>query len=274
MNNLTVTEYKDIRVLTTQQIAEAYETEPQIITNNFNRNKDRYKEGEHFITLMGEEKAKFIKKNQNDFSSYAKAKAIYLWTQKGAFLHAKSLNTDKAWDVYGCLVESYFEKKIAARPTGKELMALALIEAQETIKAAEAERKMLSQQIVENQKVIEELQPKANYVDIILKSKALVLTTQIAKDYGLSAKAFNKLLHDRGIQYKVNDQWVLYSKYQGLGYVHSRTINIARADGRADVKMQTEWTQKGRLFLYEILKEEGIVPIIERDLGKDAEKKE
>lgn len=111
MNNLTVTEYKDIRVLTTQQIAEAYEAEPQIITNNFNRNKDRYKEGKHYIALTGEEKAEFIKKNQNDFSSYAKAKAIYLWTEKGAFLHAKSLGTDKAWEVYENLVDFYFNKK-------------------------------------------------------------------------------------------------------------------------------------------------------------------
>lgn len=111
MNSPTVTEYKDIRVLTTQQIAEAYEADPQIITNNFNRNKDRYKEGKHFIALTGEEKAEFIKKNQNDFSSYAKAKAIYLWTEKGAFLHAKSLNTDKAWEVYDHLVDTYFAVK-------------------------------------------------------------------------------------------------------------------------------------------------------------------
>lgn len=111
MNELTVTEYKNIRVLTTQQIAEAYETEPQVITNNFNRNKERYIEGKHFIALTGDEKKEFINKNQNDFSSFGKAKAIYLWTEKGAFLHAKSLNTDKAWEVYDHLVDTYFEVK-------------------------------------------------------------------------------------------------------------------------------------------------------------------
>lgn len=111
MDNLTVTEYEDIRVLTTQQIAEAYGTEVQVITNNFNRNKERYTEGKHFICLTGDEKAEFINKNQNEFSSFIRAKAIYLWTEKGAFLHAKSLNTDTAWEVYDRLVDNYFKKK-------------------------------------------------------------------------------------------------------------------------------------------------------------------
>lgn len=111
MNDLTITEYKDIRVLTTQQIAEAYETDTQVITNNFNRNKDRYTEGKHYVCLTGDDKSEFIKKNQNDFSSFTKAKGIYLWTEKGAFLHAKSLNTDTAWEVYDRLVDSYFKKE-------------------------------------------------------------------------------------------------------------------------------------------------------------------
>ena len=111
MNELAVTEYKEIRVLTTQQIADAYGTDTQIVTNNFNRNKDRYVEGKHYICLTGDEKADFINKNQNDFSSFTRAKAIYLWTEKGAFLHAKSLGTDKAWECYENLVDFYFNKK-------------------------------------------------------------------------------------------------------------------------------------------------------------------
>lgn len=111
MNDLAVTEYKDIRVLTTQQIADAYGTDTQVIINNFNRNKDRYTEGKHYVCLTGDDKSEFIKKNQNEFSSFAKAKGIYLWTEKGAFLHAKSLNTDKAWEVYDHLVDTYFNRK-------------------------------------------------------------------------------------------------------------------------------------------------------------------
>lgn len=110
MNDLTVTEYRDIRVLTTQQIADAYGTDAQVITNNFNRNKDRYVDGKHFICLTGDELREFKTKNQNDLSS-SRINQLYLWTEKGAFLHAKSLNTDKAWEVYDHLVDTYFNRK-------------------------------------------------------------------------------------------------------------------------------------------------------------------
>lgn len=108
MNNLTVTEYKNIRVLTTQQIAEAYEADVKVISNNFNRNKERYIEGKHFICLEGEE-LKIFKTNHH-FDESSRINKLYLWTEKGAFLHAKSLNTDKAWEVYGRLVDEYFDK--------------------------------------------------------------------------------------------------------------------------------------------------------------------
>lgn len=108
MNNLTVTEYKNIRVLTTQQIAEAYETDTRIISNNFNRNKERYVDGKHFVCLDGEELKEF--KTNHHFDESSRINKLYLWTEKGAFLHAKSLNTDKAWEVYDRLVDEYFEK--------------------------------------------------------------------------------------------------------------------------------------------------------------------
>ena len=108
MNNLTVTEYKNIQVLTTQQIAEAYEADSRIISNNFNRNKERYIEGKHFVCLEGEELKTF--KTNHHFDESSRINKLYLWTEKGAFLHAKSLNTDKAWEVYDRLVDEYFEK--------------------------------------------------------------------------------------------------------------------------------------------------------------------
>ena len=151
-----------------------------------------------------------------------------------------------------------------AQLQGEELLAMAVIEAKKTIDSLKDRCTFLGDQVIENQRIITELQPKANYVDKILQSKSLVTITQIAKDYGLSGRKMNQILKDLKIQYKVGGQWVLYSKYQNNGYVHSRTIDITRTDGRPDVTMQTEWTQKGRLFLYEELKKQGYVPVIEQ----------
>lgn len=111
---------------------------------------------------------------------------------------------------------------------------------------------------------VKELQPKADYCDTILASKALVTATQIAKDYGMSGAAMNKLLHNLGVQYKQSGTWLLYSKYQDKGWTQSETHPIVHKDGRPDVKMSTKWTQKGRLGLYELLKKHGVLPLIEQ----------
>lgn len=115
-----------------------------------------------------------------------------------------------------------------------------------------------------HKQIIGELKPKADYVDKILKNKGLVTITQIAKDYGMSGQAMNSLLHELGVQYKQSGQWLLYKEHHGKGYTHSETIDITRSDGRPDIKMNTKWTQKGRLFLYDLLKENGVLPTIEK----------
>ena len=115
--------------------------------------------------------------------------------------------------------------------------------------------------------LLEDMAPKAAYLDLIMNSPSSVLVTQIAKDYGYSAVSFNRLLHELRIQYKVNDQWVLYADYAGKGYVQSRTIYMHPNRTGPVVRIQTEWTQKGRRFLYEFLKEQGILPLIEKEGG-------
>lgn len=125
MNELKITEYKNIRVLTTQQIAEAYETNADTVTRNFNRNKDRYIEGKHYIALEGERKKDFLDLGQFD-RGLKNAKTLYLWTEKGAFLHAKSLNTDKAWEVYDRLVDTYFKKPQTKQLSPVEMMRIQL----------------------------------------------------------------------------------------------------------------------------------------------------
>lgn len=148
--------------------------------------------------------------------------------------------------------------------TDDELLANAVLVAQKKIAERDKKIQALETEVVEMNNTISEMQPKVNYVDLILKSKSTVLVTQIAQDYGMSAKAFNKVLKDLGVQHKVGGQWILYRQYQGHGYVHSKTIDITRSRGQADVVMQTEWTQKGRLFLYELLKKNETYPLIER----------
>lgn len=256
--DLQIIEHQNQRVLSTQQLADSYGTTTDVVTRNFNRNKDRYQEGKHYYLLKGDELKKFKANGQIDL--LPNLNKFYLWTERGAFLHAKSLNTDKAWEVYDSLVEHYFNSKEAkpnALPTNYKEALLQLVAQVEANEKLELECKMKDQQLGE-------LKPKADYCDLILQSKALVNISQIAKDYGMSGKAMNKLLHDLGVQYKQSNQWLLYSKYQNSGYTHSKTIDITRSNGLSDVRMHTEWTQKGRLFLYELLKRNDVIPVIER----------
>ncbi|KEI87587.1 phage antirepressor protein [Clostridium botulinum B2 267] len=132
------------------------------------------------------------------------------------------------------------------------------------LKKEKEEKKKLELKNKQKDQLIGELKPKADYTDRILKNKGLVTTTQIAKDYGMSAQEMNKLLHDLKVQYKQSGQWLLYSRYHSKGYTHSETIDIVRSDGTPDITMNTKWTQKGRLFLYNLLKSKNVLPIIEQ----------
>ena len=134
---------------------------------------------------------------------------------------------------------------------------LALKAEREARKALEVENKVKDQQIAE-------LKPKASYYDLILQCPSLLSVTEIAKDYGLSAKALNKMLHDIGVQFNQSGVWFLYSKYQSYGYTQTKTQNYNRPDGSQGARTHMYWTQKGRLFLYDLLKRRGVLPMIER----------
>lgn len=110
----------------------------------------------------------------------------------------------------------------------------------------------------------QELKQKTKYVEQILKSKGTITITQIAKDYGMSGPQLNNFLHEEKIQYKQNKQWLLYQKHQDKGYTKSETIDITRSNGDPDVTLSTRWTQKGRLFIHELLANRGIVPYMDR----------
>lgn len=126
-------------------------------------------------------------------------------------------------------------------------------------KALELDNQVKSQQIAE-------LQPKATYYDLILQCKDLLSVTEIAKDYGMSAKGLNATLHNLGVQFNQSGVWFLYAKYQHEGYTQTKTQNYNRPDGTQGSKVHTYWTQKGRLFIYNLLKSEGILPTIEIEI--------
>lgn len=159
----------------------------------------------------------------------------------------------------------YFIDLEKAWNTPEQVFARALKMADQTIAKLKGSVETLTAEVSVKNQIIGELKPKADYYDEILKNPGLVTITQIAKDYGMSGKKMNGILHDLGIQYKQSGQWLLYDKYSKNGYTHSETVDIVRLDGRRDVKMNTKWKQKGRIFLYNMLKENGIVPMIEQE---------
>lgn len=140
-----------------------------------------------------------------------------------------------------------------------------VIQMARSLKWADGQMKLMSGQIEKLELELAEAQKQARYLDIIIESKGSVRVTQIAADYGMSAKMFNKTLHELGIQRNVNGQWILYKKYMGQNYTDSATFDYQDKDGQNKMNMTTTWTQKGRLFLYEILKTNDILPLIERE---------
>ncbi|MDA2635359.1 phage antirepressor KilAC domain-containing protein [Bacillus cereus] len=129
---------------------------------------------------------------------------------------------------------------------------------QQARQVAEQKNLMLTQQVAENAS-------KITYLDQILQSKDTVTVSQIAADYGLSAVRLNKILKDEKVQYKVNNQWLLYAKHQNKGYTKSQTIDVTHSDGSKSVKMNTRWTQKGRLFIHDMLTKRGIIPEMDKE---------
>lgn len=139
-----------------------------------------------------------------------------------------------------------------------------LIEALTKLKAERERAKALEQTVAVQYQQITEMKPKASYYDVVLNCKDLVAISVIAKDYGWSANRLNQYLHSKGIQYKQGNIWLLYQDYAELGYTSTKTHSYNGNDGTIHTKPHTYWTQKGRLFIYDLLKSGGIVPLIEQ----------
>ena len=230
------------------------------------RHADLMRSIDRYIDVMGKN-AKLRSSNffiERTYKQAGNGKEVkrYDITKKGCEMVANKLTGEKGILFTAEYVERFNQMEEADRQPkelkGRELMAKALIEAQAVL----AEKDTT---IAKQTQLIGELKPKADYTDRILQSKSLVTITQIAKDYGMSGAAMNEKLHALGVIYKLGGQWLLYSKYQAKGYTHSETVGITHKDGSDDVRMNTKWTQKGRLFLYGFLKKHGILPVIEQN---------
>ena len=133
------------------------------------------------------------------------------------------------------------------------------------LKAEQERRKTAELTVSVQSQQINELQPKASYYDVVLNCKDLLSIGKIAKDFGKSAVWLNKWLHEQNVQYKQGDIWLLYQKYAEQGYTSTKTQTYNGSDGTIHSKVHTYWTQKGRLFIYDLLKRNGILPIIETE---------
>lgn len=149
--------------------------------------------------------------------------------------------------------------------TQEEFLAQAYMMSQNILKEREARIANLNKQVEEQTKQIEIMEPKATYYDKVLNSKSLVSVTEIAKDYGFGAVTLNKILNQKRVQYKVNGTWVLYEKYQNKGYVGTKTASFSSSDRYDCSRESTYWTQKGRMFIYNLLKKDGMIPVMERE---------
>lgn len=240
--------------MTREQIGQALEyAEPMIAVGKIHKRHEKRLNQFSVLTKLG----------NTDGKSYE----TYIYNEKGIYeiiRRSQQPKADEFYDFVYDLLEGLRKgelKVVQAQPqlpTNYKEALVALLEKVEQNEQLELANRQKDQ-------IIGEMKPKADYTDRILNSKGLMTITQIAKDYGMSGQAMNQKLHELGIQYNQGGQWLLYSKYHDKGFTHSQTIDITRTDGRPDTKLNTKWTQKGRLFIYELLKRNRILPMIERE---------
>ena len=147
------------------------------------------------------------------------------------------------------------------------ILARALLIANHQLQITKGENTKLLNENTEQAEKIKNMLPKASYYDYVLSAEGLMPISTIAKDYGKSAVWMNRWLHEHGVQYKQGQVWLLYQKYADMGYVKSKTFAVSDENGNPNAKLHTCWTQKGRLFIYELLKEYGILPLMEQNGG-------
>lgn len=221
-----------------------------------------YAKPENAISAHVDEVDKTTTLIQGDGSNY-KSKTILI-NESGLYALIFGSKLDSA-KVFKRWVTS--EVLPAIRKTGAYAMPQDYPSALRALADSEERRLILQTENEQQKQIIADFEPVRQYVDAILSSDGTMATTQIAADYEISARMLNRILHEEGVQYNVNGQWILYRKYMGKGYTKSDTIHIRHADGRPDTRMHTKWTQKGRLMIHEILTRRGIRAVMDRDIA-------
>ena len=250
-NSIVISESNGELVVSSRQVAK-----------NFGKEHKHVLESVRTILAAENSATKFF--YESTYDNRGKEYPEYLMNRDGFSLLVMGFTGSKAleWKVRYIQAFNAMEAKLAMEHQDSYMIADPIARA---LKWAEEEKKRRALQATcsQQEQLIGELKPKADYTDKILQSKSLVPITAIAKDYGMSGQALNKILHGLKIIYRIGNQWLLYSKYQACGYTSSETVQIETSEG-PKVVLNTKWTQKGRLFLYEMLKKQNIIPMIEQ----------
>lgn len=198
-----------------------------------------------------------------DFVAIAQKKVTAQGNQSEFIEHVFNLDSAKEIAMIqrndkGKEVRKYFIQVEKDFNSPEKIMARALLMADKKIKNLTMQNNHLQLELKEAQK-------QARYLDLIIESKGALRVSQIAQDYGMTANKLNKVLYELGVQHKVNGQWILYKRHMGKGYTDSHTFDFKDKNGYPRTNVSTTWTQKGRLFLYELLKENDYLPLIEQE---------
>lgn len=256
------------KVVLAKTIAEIHGMELREVNQLINNNIDEFDFG---IDILDLKNTKYFNIITNDLEIKVSnnTKNFYLLSEQGYHALVSLMRTEKAKAIRKQLRREYFAMRKVIN-SSEQLKSNLLLEIYNggqngvlaSKKLTELETRPLQDTIEKQSNTINELLPAANYTKKVLEDNDTLLTiTQIAKDFGMSGQALNDLLHDLGVQYKQNGQWLLYSKYQGKGYARTVQSEIKNA------KPQTKWTQKGKKFINDTLRKKGIKTIWEQEQG-------
>lgn len=206
-----------------------------------------FEEGQDFCSFLSESTGGRPSQEHQLTIDMAKELCMIQRTPKGKECRRYFIEIEKRWN------------------SPEAIMARALQFANQQLTEIRHQNKLLEGTVAIQNQQITEMKPKASYYDVVLNCKDLISTSAIAKDYGKSAIWMNRYLHEKGIQFKQGDIWLLYQKYAEKGYTSTKTHSYLGSKGETRTKVHTYWTQKGRLFIYDLLKANGILPQIEME---------